>query len=95
MERTAVAASGQEVDPDGVRVPSGEVHAWTPGRNQTRCGLALSRSRLTRFPHVEWSDVQPETGGHADYVRRVCPRCAAATGTRRGARTWTRTDPRP
>jgi hypothetical protein len=39
--------------------------------------------------------VQPATGGHADEVRRVCPRCAAATGRRRDERPWVRTDPRP
>src|SRR4051812_25509391 len=40
----AVAASSQWTDADGVRRPAGEVHAWTPGTNQTLCGLALSRS---------------------------------------------------
>lgn len=90
-----VAASSQWVDPDGVRMPAGEVHAWQPGLNQTLCGLALSRSQLRRFAHVRWADVQPATGGHADQVQRVCPRCAAATGARRDTRAWTRTDPRP
>jgi hypothetical protein len=90
-----VAASGQWVDPDGVRMPAGEVHAWEPGMNQTLCGLALSRSELRRFPHVTWADVQPGTGRDADEVQRVCPRCAAATGRRRDARPWSRTDPRP
>lgn len=33
--RYAVAASSEWVDPDGVRRPSGEVHAWTSGSNQT------------------------------------------------------------
>jgi hypothetical protein len=91
----AVAATGQETDPDGVRMPAGEVPAWQPGRNETACGLALSRSRLIRFPHVTWVDVQPDTGGHADYVGRVCPRCAAALGARRDGKSWRRVDPRP
>jgi hypothetical protein len=82
----AVAASSEWVDPDGVRRPAGEVHAWVPGTNQTVCGLALSRSRLSRYPHVEWADAQPESGGHADAVRRVCPRCAAAARPRPAAR---------
>jgi hypothetical protein len=90
-----VAASSQWVDPDGVRMPAGEVHAWEPGTNQTLCGLALSRSQLRRFPHVTWADVQPNTGRNADEVGRVCPRCAAATGRRRDSRPWSRTDPRP
>ena len=74
-----MAASSTWVDPDGIRRPAGEVHAWTPGTNQTLCGLALSRSQLGRFPHVDWADVRPESGRHADEVRRVCPRCTAAT----------------
>ncbi len=74
----AVAASGAWTDPDGIRRPAGEVHGWRPGTNQTVCGLALSRSRLDRFPHVQWADVQPESGRHADAVGWVCPRCAAA-----------------
>jgi hypothetical protein len=90
-----VAASGQWVDPDGVRMPAGEVHAWEAGTNQTLCGLALSRSQLRRFAHVAWADVQPGTGRDADEVSRVCPRCAAATGRRRDDRPWSRTDPRP
>jgi hypothetical protein len=95
MKQSAVAASGTWVDPEGVRRPAGEVHGWEPGKNQTLCGLALSRSRLNRFPHVAWSDAQPDTGGHADAVRRVCSRCAAALGVRRDSKPWTRTDPRP
>jgi hypothetical protein len=85
----AVAASSEWIDPDGVRRPAGEVHGWAPGTNQTVCGLPLSRSRLSRYPHVGWADVQPESGRHADEVRRVCPRCAAA------ARPRHRRDPRP
>jgi hypothetical protein len=93
--RTAVAASGTWLDPEGVRRPAGEIHGWDPGMNQTWCGLPLSRSRLSRFPHVSWADAQPATGGHADAVRWVCPRCAAATGARRDSKPWKRTDPRP
>lgn len=96
MSRTFhVAASGTWIDPEGVRRPAGEVHGWAPGHNQTLCGLALSRSRLIRFPHVTWADAQPSTGGHADAVQRVCPRCAAATGRRRDQRPWQRVEPRP
>jgi len=90
-----VAATDQWTDPDGYRSPAGEVHAWARGTNQTLCGLALSRSRLGRFPHVQWVDVQPETGRDADRVRSVCPRCAAALGRRRDSRRWQRVDPRP
>jgi hypothetical protein len=94
----AVAATGTWTDPDGVRMPAGEVHAWSPGHNQTSCGLALSRSQLLRFPHVEWADVQPATGRDADEVAAVCPRCLAATTPRhaRGtSRRWVRDNPRP
>jgi hypothetical protein len=80
----AVAASSGWTDPDGVRRPGGEVHGWVPGTNQTVCGLSLSRSRLDRYPHTDWADVRPESGRHADAVRRVCPRCAAAARPRRG-----------
>jgi hypothetical protein len=90
---TSVAASSQWRDEDGIRVPAGEVHAWRPGQNQTVCGLPLSRSQLLRFPHVRWADVMPETGGSADRVARVCPRCAAAEGRHRGRR-WVRENPR-
>jgi hypothetical protein len=93
--RTAVAASSTWVDPEGVRRPAGEVHGWQPGMNQTLCGLALSKSRLGRFPHVSWADAQPDTGGHADAVSTVCRRCAAAMGTRRDSRPWNRSNPRP
>ncbi len=91
----AVAASGRWTDPDGVRMPAGEVHAWERGTNQTVCGVPLSRARLERFPHVDWADVQPATGRHADEVGWVCPRCSAGTGARRDERRWTRTNPRP
>ena len=91
----AVAATGSWTDPDGFRSPAGEVHAWKPGSNSSLCGLQLSRSRLERFPHIQWVDVQPATGRDADRVAEVCPRCAAATGRRRDERPWRRTDPRP
>lgn len=92
----AVAAGDQWVDPDdGVRYPGGEVHAWERGRNETVCGLSLSRSRLTRFPHVSWEDAQPEAGGHAEGVQAVCRRCRAGHGARRDERGWARTNPRP
>ena len=83
--RYAVAVSSEWVDPEGVRRPGGEVHAWAPGTNQTLCGLALSRSRLERYPHVDWDDIRPESGRHADAVRRVCPRCMAGARPRRDA----------
>ncbi|MGM1065147.1 hypothetical protein [Saccharothrix sp. Mg75] len=91
-----VAASSQWVDEDGVRQPSGDVHAWEPGTNQTLCGLALSRSRLGRFRHVPWSDAV-WLAQTADQVVALCPRCVAATTPRseRGGRRWTRVRPRP
>ena len=96
LRSAAVAAAGQWVDPDdGIRYPAGEVHAWERGRNETVCGLPLSRSRLARFPHVTWADVQPESGRHAEEVQAVCRRCAAGTGARRDDRGWTRRNPRP
>jgi hypothetical protein len=95
VERAAVAATGTWTDPDGIRSPRGEVHAWLPGTNQTLCGLSLHRSMLGRFPHIGWADVQPATGRDADQVAGVCPRCAAAMGRRRDVRPWQRTDPRP
>lgn len=96
MPSTGVAASSTWTDPDGVRLPAGEVHAWAPGTNQTLCGLPLSRARLSRFPHIGWGDVDPATGGAADAVSAVCARCTAATTPRRArGRRWTRTDPRP
>ena len=93
--RAGVAATGGWVDPDGIRAPAGEVHAWVPGTNQTVCGLSLHRSRLLRLSHVDWRDAQPATGRDADNVTAVCPRCAAGMGRRRGNRPWTRDDPRP
>jgi len=90
-----VAASSSWLDDDGQRLPAGEVHAWEPGRNETVCGLSLSRSGLARFPHVDWRDAQPDTGGAADRVHDVCPRCAAANGARRDDKPWRRISPRP
>jgi hypothetical protein len=96
VRSAAVAAADRWTDPDdGVRCPAGEVHAWSPGRNETSCGLSLHRSGLSRFPHVSWADVQPESGRHAEGVQAVCRRCAAALGARRDERGWTRTNPRP
>ncbi len=90
----SVAASSEWVGPDGVRQPGGEVHAWSPGTNQTVCGLALSRTRLRRFPHVPFDFRRTDVVTSDDQVRYICPRCVAAT-SRRGERTWTRTSPRP
>ncbi|AVT28342.1 MULTISPECIES: hypothetical protein [unclassified Plantactinospora] len=98
MTRTApamVAASGEWRDDDGVRQPGGEVHAWRPGQNQTVCGLALSRSALRRFPHVNFEYASTDVLTDSDQVRHVCPRCVAATGGRRDRRPWTRNSPRP
>ena len=93
-QHAAVAASSEWTNPDGIRSPAGTVHAWRPGTNQTLCGLQLSRTGLLRFPHVPWAEAQPATGRDADRVQEVCPRCAAATGRRRGERPWRRVDPR-
>lgn len=97
--RYAVAASGQWIDEeDGRRrLPAGEAHAWEPGRNETVCGLSLSRSQLTRFAGVPWTDALPESGGAADRVQRVCHRCASVAGrSGPGARPpWRRVNPRP
>ncbi|MEU4732006.1 hypothetical protein [Streptomyces sp. NPDC023588] len=79
------------------RLPAGEVHAWEPGRNETVCGLSLSRSQLVRFSPVPWTDVIPESGGAADRVQRLCRRCTAVAG-RSGVDTrprWQRTNPGP
>jgi hypothetical protein len=94
MTRAAVAATGTWTDPDGYRMPSGVVHAWRQGTNQTLCRLQLSRAGLLRFPHVEWADVQPATGRDADRVVEVCARCAAGMGRRRDERPWSRSHPR-
>lgn len=44
VRRYAVAASGQwtHEEEGRRRLPSGEVHAWERGLNQTVCGLSLS-----------------------------------------------------
>ena len=91
----AVAASDTWTDPDGVRRPAGEVHAWLPGTNQTVCGLPLHRAQLRRFAGTSWADVQPATGAHADEVREVCRKCAAGMGEKRDSKPWTRRNPRP
>jgi hypothetical protein len=70
------------------------VHGWTPGLNQTVCGLALSRTRLQRFPHVPFDFRSTDVVTATDEVRHICPRCVAAT-SRRGERSWNRTAPRP
>ena len=98
-KRYAVAASGQWTDEEEGRrrLPSGEVHASEPGRDDTVIGPYHSHARLDRFPHVGRPDTFPESGGAADRVRRLCPRCASVAG-RRGpdARPrWRRIDPRP
>ncbi|MET9504326.1 hypothetical protein ABZY42_21845 [Streptomyces sp. NPDC006622] len=81
--RYAVAASSRWWDEeDGRWLPGGEVHAWEQGTNQSVCGLSLHRSQLARFAGVAWPDILPESGGAADAVRRVCPRCASAAGGR-------------
>jgi len=92
---SAVAATGTWKDPDNVRRPAGVVHAWRPGTNQTVCGIALSKSQLTRFPGTEWAEVQPATGSHADQVTEVCRQCAAGMGARRDSKPWQRINPRP
>ena len=84
----------QIVDDDGIRRPGGDVNAWMVCSNQSVCGLALSRSQLRRFPHVSWSEVYAVTGGYAEGVQRVCPRCAAGVGAPEAGR-WIRRKPRP
>ena len=93
--RASVAATDTWTDPDGIRSPAGEVHAWLPSTNQTVCGVPLHRAQLRRFPHIDWRDVQPATGRDADRVTDVCRRCAAGMGQRRGEKGWKRVDPRP
>jgi hypothetical protein len=78
----AVAASAEWTDDSGVRQPGGEVHAWRPGHNETVCGLALSRSRLRRFPHVPFDFRATDVLTEADQVGWICPRCVAATRSR-------------
>jgi hypothetical protein len=90
----ATAASSRAYGPDGVRVPAGEVHAWLPGTNQTVCGLALSRTRLLRFPHVPFDFRATDVLTDQDEIGYLCPRCVAATAGR-GERAWKRVSPRP
>jgi hypothetical protein len=81
----SVAASSTWRDPDNVRQPAGDVHAWWPGTNQTLCGTPLSRARLDRFPHVLWADAV-WTEGTAEPgapIMALCRRCAAAARPRR------------
>src|SRR4051794_35054125 len=82
-KKYAVAASGRWWDEeDGRWLPAGEVHGWLPGTNQTVCGLALTRSQLVRLSAIDWTETFPESGGAADRVQRVCPRCASVCGRR-------------
>jgi hypothetical protein len=84
----AVAASSSWRDDEGTRLPSGDVHAWWPGQNQTLCGVPLSRARLDRFPHVLWIDALWISDTAEDPpVMAMCRRCAAAAGPRRRRRT--------
>jgi hypothetical protein len=93
---SSVAATDDALDEDLVRLPAGEVHAWYRGQNGTVCGLSLHRSRLRTFPGLVWADVQPESGGMADHVQSVCPRCRAGVeGRTSKRRAWTRESPRP
>jgi hypothetical protein len=93
--RATVAASGHWRDEDGVRLPSGSVHAWVPPANQTVCGLPLHRAGLERFSHIPWEDILPSTGGAADQVGWVCERCdAAVRGRRRNEPEWRRSQRR-
>src|SRR4051812_41964703 len=89
----SVAASDEWIGPDGIRQPAGDAHAWLPGTNQTVCGLALSRTRLRRFPHVRFDFRATDMLTEQDQIRHVCRRCVAAT-SRRGERPWARTEPR-
>ncbi|SES21692.1 hypothetical protein SAMN05216188_126105 [Lentzea xinjiangensis] len=75
----AVAASSTWRDDEGIRLPSGDVHAWWPGQNQTLCGVPLSRARLARFPHVLWIDAQWLDDTADTPVMELCRRCTAAT----------------
>jgi len=79
----AVAASSSWRDDEGERLPSGDVHAWWPGQNQTLCGVPLSRARLGRFPGVLWVDAVWLQGTADTPVMAMCPRCTAATRPKR------------
>lgn len=90
------AASSTWTDEDGREMPAGDVHAWEPGKNATVCGLPLHRARLRRLSGVDFTDALPESGGAADVVGHLCPRCrAGALGRRSGGKGWDRTSPRP
>jgi hypothetical protein len=93
----ATAASSQISGPDGTRAPAGELHAWLPGTNQTLCGLALSRTRLIRFPHHRFDFRTSDTTAAGDDIGFICPRCVAATTPRhqRDGHGWERVAPRP
>ncbi|WP_082372775.1 hypothetical protein [Nocardia sp. NRRL S-836] len=80
----AVAASSGWRDDEGVRMPSGDVHAWWPHQNQTLCGLPLHRARLDRFPHVLWIDAVwiHDTAAPGTPVIALCRRCTAAVRPR-------------
>lgn len=96
--RLAVAASSQRTDADGVREPWGDMHAWRVGGNQTLCGLALSRSRLSGFAHVLWSDAMwmVESASERPREARLCPRCRAIARRGHSKRpNWRRHRPRP
>lgn len=82
----AVAASSSWRDDEGTRMPSGDVHAWWPGQNQTVCGVPLSRARLDRFPHVLWIDALWLNDTGARPVMGTCRRCTAATRPRGAGR---------
>jgi hypothetical protein len=81
----SVAASSTWTDADGVRQPTGDVHAWRPGTNQTVCGVQLSRAHLLRFPHVPWADAEwmASTGQPEERPPHLCRRCRAAEKPRR------------
>ena len=55
-----------------------------PARTRPVCGLALSRTRLRRFPHVRFDYSGTDVLTEADAVGWICPRCLAATAGRRG-----------
>ncbi|PWK83685.1 hypothetical protein C8D88_110141 [Lentzea atacamensis] len=78
----AVAASSGWRDDEDIRMPSGDVHAWWPGQNQTLCGVPLSRARLDRFPHVLWIDALWINDTAGAPVMAMCRRCAAAARPR-------------
>jgi hypothetical protein len=93
----ATAASSEVPGADGTRAPAGELHAWLPGTNQTLCGLALSRSRLIRFPHQRFDFRATDVTAAGEEIGYVCPHCVAATTPRdqRDGRGWKRVAPRP